>query len=131
MHRRYITIIISVIFILANLSCSQSKPTEEQIKQVVERRERQKLQQQLSFASAFVLPGTPLSARPKDDSKGKAENSQITNINVLDSQTGENAGIKFFNARVKATMKYWDGREQALPEQWIKFEKTDKGWIDK
>lgn len=57
----------------------------------------------------------------------RVEKTKCKGVEVLDNQSGETSGIRFYNAKVRATAEYWDG-DVRKEELWMKYEQTDKGW---
>lgn len=114
-----------IIFLALTLPCllvcssGLNHPTEEQMRVDYEKLIRQKVG---GTAAQFTVLGGG-----QKEIQERVEKTKCKGIEVLDSQSGDANGIRFYNAKVRATAEYWNG-DVRKEELWMKYEKTDKGW---
>jgi hypothetical protein len=129
LKKRYTVIINTLLLLVAVASgaftpgCSSAlqsnRPTDEQMRADYEKLIRQNVG---GTAAQFTALGGG-----QKEIQERVEKTKCTGVEVLDSQSGETSGIRFYNAKVRATGEYWNGTVKK-EELWMKYEKTDKGW---
>ncbi len=127
---RVLSLVIIAGLPLSGCSSQASRPTDEQMKVDYEKFVRGRITRAVEFAPTLPGPGSRITAEDRVQLKAKTDHTHCKEIQVLDSQTGESKGIRFYNAKVKATVEYWNGQIQP-EENWMRYEKSDKGWLMK
>jgi hypothetical protein len=117
----FITVLLvpSAGIFMFGCSYRASHPTEEQMRADYEKLIRQKVG---GTAAQFTALGGG-----QKEIQERVEKTKCKGVEVLDNQSGETSGIRFYNAKVRATAEYWDG-DVRKEELWMKYEQTDKGW---
>lgn len=104
-----------------------SRPSEGEVREAYERDVRERFTRAAQWMPRAPVGGGAAALSSKQVGEGIAR-IRASEFKIVDSQTGEsNGGVRFYRAKVEATILLPDGRTQANAG-WLTFERTERGW---